>query len=240
MEPAIYARHGVDACFVGHPLAREFAIEPDQEAARRALGIAAGVPVLALLPGSRLGEIERLGRDFLDTAMLLKLQFPDLQVVAPMATPACAAAFRQLMAARPESTNSGIHLLSGNAHCAMIASDAVLLASGTAALEAMLAKRPMVVAYRLAALSYWLVKALGLMRTDVYSLPNILAGRTIVPELMQAACKPSALAAALAPALRQRALDAATMAEFVRLHRALLGDPAADAAQAVAGLLARR
>jgi len=240
MEPAIYARHGVDARFVGHPLAREFAIEPDRGAARRSLGIAPDVPLLALLPGSRLGEIERLGRDFLDAAMLLKLQFPDLEVVAPMATPACAAAFRQLMDARPALTNSGIHLLDGNAHCAMIAADAVLLASGTAALEAMLAKRPMVVAYRLAALTHWLVRTLGLMHTDVYSLPNILAGRTIVPELMQTACKPSALAAALAPALRQRGLDADTLAEFVRLHRALLGDPAADAAHAVAELLDRR
>jgi len=240
MEPAIFLRHGVDARFVGHPLAREFPIEPDQHAARASLGIAIEVPVLALLPGSRLGEIERLGRDFLDTAMLLKLQFPDLQIVAPMATPACARAFRQLMDSRPALTNAGIHLLDGNARVAMIAADAVLLASGTAALEAMLAKRPMVVAYRLARLTYWLVKALGLMRTEVYSLPNILAGHTIVPELMQDDCKPSALAAALAPALRRRALEADTLAEFVRLHRSLLGDPAHDAAHAVVDLLNRR
>ena len=91
-------------------------------------------------------------------------------------------------------------------HQAMIAADAVLLASGTAALEAMLAKRPMVVAYRLAPLTYHLVKLLGLLRTDVYSLPNILAGRPIVPELMQDACTPAALAGALAPALHVRAL----------------------------------
>ena len=101
----------------------------------------------------------------------------------------------------------------------------------------MLAKRPMVVAYRLAPLTYRLVKLFGLMRTQVHSLPNILAGRTIVPELMQDACTPEALAGALAPALSARQLDAATLAEFTRLHDALRGDAQYDAAAAVAELL---
>jgi lipid-A-disaccharide synthase len=119
----------------------------------------------------------------------------------------------------------------------MIAADAVLLASGTAALEAMLAKRPMIVAYRVAALTYRLVKAFGMLRTNVYSLPNILAGRTVVPELMQDACTPENLAAALAPVLQSRGLDPALQAEFTRLHDSLRAEPGHDAAAAVAGML---
>ena len=246
MEPPIYARHGVDARFVGHPLAAAFAIAPDKAAARRALGLAQDLPVLALLPGSRLGEIARLGRDFLDTAILLRRQFPQLQIVAPMANAECRAAFETLIrssglgtwdskTAEP-STISALHLLDGQAHEAMIAADAVLLASGTAALEAMLAKRPMVVAYRVAALTYRLVKTFGQLRTDVYSLPNILAGRALVPELMQDACTPPALAAALAPLLRARALPPDALQEFVRLHESLRADAEHGAAAAVAEL----
>ena len=251
MEPPIYARHGVDARFVGHPLAAAFAIAPDKAAARRALGLAQDVPVLALLPGSRLGEIARLGRDFIETAILLRQQFPQLQIVAPMANAECRSAFESMVrgsgigaresqavetsvALNPQP--SALHLLDGEAHTAMIAADAVLLASGTAALEAMLAKRSMVVAYRVAALTYRLVKILGLLRTDVYSLPNILAGRTLVPELMQDACTPPALAATLAPMLGMGALPPDVLQEFVRLHESLRADAEHGAAAAVAEL----
>ena len=247
MEPAIYARHGVDARFVGHPLADIFPFEPDKAAAREQLGLAPNVPVLALLPGSRLGEIKRLGPDFLGAAALLKNEFPSLQIVAPMATPACRAAFERLMgdpalalpALSPQpSALPSLHIIDGNAHTAMIAADAVLLASGTAALEAMLAKRPMVVAYRVARLTYALVKSFSLLRTTVYSLPNILAGRKIVPELMQDDCKPAAIAAALAPGLRARTADADSLAEFGRLHLSLRAQPSHDAGAAIANLLA--
>jgi lipid-A-disaccharide synthase len=242
MEPPIYARHGVDARFVGHPLADLFPLEPDKAAARRELGLPSDVPVLALLPGSRLGEIKRLGADFLGAAVLLKREFPTLQIVAPMATPACRTAFERILsdpalsALSPQP--SALHIIDGNAHTAMIAADAVLLASGTAALEAMLAKRPMVVAYRLAWLTYALVKLFGLLKTSVYSLPNILAGRQIVPELMQDACTPAAIAAGLAPALRTRAADADMLAEFRRLHESLRAPPSQDAGAAIADLLA--
>jgi len=241
MEPAIYARHGVDARFVGHPLADIFPLEPDKAAARQELGLPPDVPVLALLPGSRLGEIKRLGADFLGAAALLKREFPALLIVAPMATPACRAAFQQIpsdpafSALSPQP--SALHVIDGNAHTAMIAADAVLLASGTAALEAMLAKRPMVVAYRVARITYALVKLFGLLRTSVYSLPNILAGRKIVPELMQDDCTPAAIATALAPALRARAAEADSVAEFLRLHMSLRAHPAQDAGAAIAGLL---
>ena len=231
MEPPIYARHGVDARFVGHPLADAFSLEPDQAAARAELGLRPDAPVLALLPGSRLGEIQRLGRDFLQAATILKRELPELRVVAPMANAQCRAAFSGL-----PSGSDGLSVIDGNAHAAMIAADAVLLASGTAALEAMLAKRPMVVAYKLAPLTHVIVKALGLLRTDVYSLPNILAGRRLVPELMQDACTPDRLAAALLPFLRARAMPPDLLGEFRRLHESLRGGGSASAAGAIAQL----
>jgi lipid-A-disaccharide synthase len=233
MEPPIYARHGVDARFVGHPLADAFALEPGQAAARAELGLPTDAPVLALLPGSRLGEIHRLGRDFLQAATILKRELPELRIVAPMANAQCRAAFSGL-ALQPE----GLSVIDGKAHSAMIAADAVLLASGTAALEAMLAKRPMVVAYKLAPLTHFIVKSVGLLRTDVYSLPNILAGKRLVPELMQDACKPDALAAALLPFLRARAAPPELLGEFRRLHESLRGGGSAAAAEAIAQLCA--
>ena len=235
MEPPIYARHGIDARFVGHPLADAFPLESDQAAARRELGLPADATVLALLPGSRLGEIRRLGRDFLDAAALLKKQLPQLHIVAPMANAACRAAFAALSHA--SELTSALRVIDGNAHQAMIAADAVLLASGTAALEAMLAKRPMVVAYRLAPLTYRIVTWLGLMRTNVYSLPNILAGKPLLPELMQDACTPAALADALLPFLRAREMPPEMLETFRRLHYQLRGDADYSAAAAIAELI---
>ena len=254
MEPAVYARHGVDARFVGHPLADAFALEPDQASARRELGIPADVPVLALLPGSRLGEIHRLGAHFIAAATLLAMEIPDLHVVAPMANAACRDAFAGALAKAGigiEETQSGIRsvrsvttsttpdsrfsilVLDGHAHAAMIAADAVLLASGTAALEAMLAKRPMVVAYRLSALTYRIVKGFGLLKVDRYSLPNHLAGRDLVPELMQDLCTPDALVRALRKPLLQRQIEPGLLAEYLRLHLALRGNASQDAAAAI-------
>ena len=241
LEPAIYARHGVDARFVGHPLADAFALAPDQAGARRELGLPLDVPVLALLPGSRLGEIRRLGADFLDAAALILQQLPQLHIVAPMANTACRAAFQRILddsALSPQpAALPCVQVIDGNAHQAMIAADAVLLASGTAALEAMLAKRPMVVAYRLAPLTYRIVKLLRLMRTNVYSLPNILAAKPVVTELMQDACTPAALSTALLPSLRSRTLPQDTLTTFQRLHGELRGDADRRAAAAVAELI---
>jgi lipid-A-disaccharide synthase len=235
MEPAIYARHGVDARFVGHPLADMFPLAPDQADARRELGLPPDVPVLALLPGSRLGEIRRLGGDFLDAAVLLLQQLPQLHIVAPMANAACRTAFEALP--QRSMLSAALRIIDGKAHQAMVAADAVLLASGTAALEAMLAKRPMVVAYRLAPLTYRIVTWLGMMRTNVYSLPNILAGKPLVLELMQDACTPSALHDALLPFLRSRMMPQEILAAFQRLHGELRGNADRSAAAAIAELI---
>ena len=233
MEPPIYARHGVDARFVGHPLADTFALDPDCAAARASLDLPPDAPVLALLPGSRLGEIARLGADFIDAARLLMRDIPDLRVIAPMANAACREAFADLLA-----DTTTIRVIDGHAHEAMIAADAILLASGTATLEAMLAKRPMVVAYRVAPLTYRIVKMLGLLKIERYALPNVLADRDLVPELMQDACTPAALAATLAPALRARAADPGLLAEYRRLHLELRRDASRSAAAAIEELLA--
>jgi lipid-A-disaccharide synthase len=233
MEPPIYARHGVDARFVGHPLAERFATLPARDDTRRALGIDADARVLAILPGSRIGEIRRLAAHFIGAAALCRQAMPQLVVVAPMATPACRAAFEDELRA---AGGIDVRCLDGDSHAAMIAADAVLVASGTAALEVMLARRPMVVAYRIAALSYWIVRTFGLLKSSSVSLPNILAGAAIVPELLQHDCRADRLAAALLPMLRADA-DPALMARFDALHRALRGGGADSAAEAIAELL---
>ncbi len=245
-EPAIYARHGVAARFVGHPLARRFPRVPDRRAARRALGITESGPVLALLPGSRASEIERLADIFIDAGQRLAAWLPDLTVLVPAANERCFKALQARLASTPSPAAQSpvtptFKLLDGQADTALTAADVALLASGTVALEAMLAKCPMVVAYRIAPLSYALIRALKLMKTSLYSLPNMLAGHALVPELMQDDCQPGALAAAVHQLFTDEARRRATTDAFSRLHRELLGDddatPAERATAAIAALL---
>jgi lipid-A-disaccharide synthase len=232
MEPPIYARHGVDARFVGHPLADRFPLEPDRAAARAALGIAPDAPVLAVLPGSRLGEIARLGAIFAEAAARVAAEVPGLVAIAPMASAACRDAFAPHAATVPS-----LRLLDGSAHAAMVAADVLLLASGTAALEGLLAKRPMVVGYRIAPLTHWIVRAFGLMRIDRYALPNVLAGEDLAPELMQDDCTAERLAQAVLHWFRDPAAVAALGPRYRDLHLALRRDAAQAAADAVVDLL---
>jgi lipid-A-disaccharide synthase len=232
MEPEIYARHGVDARFVGHPLADAIALEPDRAGARAALGIPVHAPVLALLPGSRLGEIERMLPVFLEAAALVGREIDGLQLLIPAANADCRAAIGRALA---ESRLQLPHalLLDGRAQPAMIAADVVLLASGTAALEAMLCKRPMVVGHRIAASTYRVVKGLGLLKSRFVSLPNVLAGEAVVPELLQDDCTAPKLAAAVLGWFRQPEAMAALRPRFRALHEALRRDASARAAEAV-------
>ena len=234
MEPPIYARHGIDARFVGHPLADMFPLHPDAGAARRALGLGDGGPVLALLPGSRAGEIRRLLSTFLQAAALLRERLPQLQVLVPAADARCRALIEEELARHPLP---GLRLLDGRAHEAMIASDLVLLASGTAALEAMLAKRPMVVGYRISALTYRLVMSFGLMRSNHYSLPNVLANEPVVPELMQGDCTPEKLVEALCSWLGDAEACETLERRFLRIHERLRGGGSHAAANVIAELL---
>ena len=237
MEPAIYARHGVDARFVGHPLADAIALDPDRAAARDALGLPFHAPALALLPGSRLGEIERMLPPFLDAATLVAERIADLALLLPAANPGCAQAIEAQLRRFP-ALAARVRLLDGQAQRAMIAADVVLLASGTAALEAMLCKRPMVVGHRIAPATYRIVKALGLLKSHHVSLPNVLAGEEVVPELLQDACTPQNLASAVLQWFGQPEAVAALRPRFRAIHESLRRDASARAADAVAELLA--
>lgn len=235
MEPPIYAKHGVDARFVGHPMADAIPLHPDRIAAREALGLPIDAPVLAMLPGSRLGEIARLAEPFFAAARLVADAIPDLRIVVPAANAACRQALETHLAGF-QLPNA--HLFDGQARECLYAADATLLASGTAALEAMLAKQPMVVGYRIAPLTYRIVKSFGLLKTERYALPNILAGRDLAPELMQDDCTPEKLAAAVLRWLRDPLAVAALQPEYLRLHEQLRRNASASAADAVAELLA--
>ena len=230
-EAAFYERHGVPVSVVGHPLsARLKPVTPaERQAARAELGLPADQPVLALLPGSRAGEYRRLAGLFLDTAQWLRANGRPCAVVVPLIDAAARAVVEAALRERPGLRCT---LLDGQAQRAMAGADAVLLASGTATLEAMLLARPMVVAYRLAPLTYAIARRL--VHTPYVAIPNLLAGRRLVPEFIQHAATPAALGAALAELL-EPAASAAVQAELAALHPPTDVDPAERAAQAVLG-----
>lgn len=239
MEPPIYAAYGVDARFVGHPMADEMPLQPDRQAARRRLGLSRQGPVLAVLPGSRRGEIGRLGAVFLEAAARVAAEVPGLQVVVPAANPGCREMLEALAAASP-LRGDALRILDGQARDAMVAADVVLIASGTATLEGLLAKRPMVVGYRVSRTTAAIVRALGLLKVDLYSLPNVLAGERLVPELVQEACTPERLSAAVLDYLRDPALAARLEPRFTEIHRSLRCDASTRAADVIETLIARR
>lgn len=238
MEPPIYAEYGIDARFIGHPLAEQYPLPNQRTAARAELGIQPDAQVLALLPGSRLGEIGRVGADFIATAARLQAQRPGLQVIAPMVNAHCRTAFESQLAKAAVAPR--IQLIDGQSALLLRAADAVLLASGTAALEGLLAGTPMVVGYRISALTYWIVKTFGLLKVTHFSLPNALAGHALVPECMQNDCRPDVLAPALAPLLDSPAAAFAQTAEFARIHAELKRGASHSAAAAIAELIDAR
>jgi lipid-A-disaccharide synthase len=228
-EAQFYQAQQVPVRFVGHPLADSIPLALDRSAARLALGLPDSGPLLALLPGSRGGEVGKLGGLFLDTAELLLQTRPELRFVVPCASPQRRAQIEALLVGR----HLPLTLLDGQSHEALAACDAVLIASGTATLEALLCQRPMVVAYKVAALTYWVLKQL--VKSAYLSLPNLLAGRALVPELIQDAATPAALAEQLLPLL----IDGTKQtSEFAAIHRSLRLDASTQAASAVLALLA--
>jgi len=227
-EPDLYARAGIPAEFVGHPLAEAITGPADPATARAALGLPARGRVLALLPGSRSGEVRRLAPVFLETARQLQGLDPDLSLVLPAAGAEREAELAALLRAAPDL---GVVLLRGRAREAMAAADAVLLASGTATLEAALLGRPMVVAYRLSLLNWWLLSRL--VTTPYVALPSILAGRLVVPELLQDDATPAALAAQLAPLLAGSEAARAQVRDLAALGQSLRGDFANRSAAAL-------
>ena len=236
-ESAFYDAHSVRAVFVGHPLADRVPLESDPLPARAALGLSADAQVVAVLPGSRGAEVAKLGAPFAATLAWLKSRRPEIEFVAPMANAHARSLFERALAAHAPGVQ--VRLVDGRAEEALTAADAVLVASGTATLETALVKRPMVVAYRVAPLTGWLLREMKLVKTDYFSQPNLLAGRRLVPEFFQEQVRPDTLGPAVLEQL-ERPDRAELVAAFTDIHRMLRRDASARAADAVMELLSAR
>jgi lipid-A-disaccharide synthase len=234
-EKRFYDAHGIRAEFVGHPLADAIPMTVDRRSARNTLGVDPNAQIVALLPGSRRGEVTRLARDFAATARWLTAQRPHLVFVAPMASPAA----REIFARELELHAPGVDvlLIDGQAQTALIAADVVMVASGTASLEAALCKRPMVVVYRLGAMTVWLLRRLNLVKTKFFAQPNLLADRRVVGEYFQDEIVPESIGAELLMWLDDAERRSGLEAEFSQIHAGLRRDAGTRAAQAVIALL---
>lgn len=236
-ETEFYRQHAVHAEFVGHPLADQVPLEIDHSAARARLDLPPDVPVVAVLPGSRMAEVERLGEDFARAAVQLEALLPaPPQFVAPMANPMVRGVFEQQV----RRAGARIRLLEGDSGTALAAADAALVASGTATLETLLYGVPMVVAYRVAPLTAFLARELGLVKVRYISQPNLLAGEALVPELLQEAVTPESLAGALRDALLDMPRRQMLRGRFADIHRQLRQGGAVRAARAVLELVERK
>ncbi|EQM79849.1 lipid-A-disaccharide synthase [Stutzerimonas stutzeri] len=227
-EAKFYDAHQVAVRFVGHPLADAIPLVPDRAAARAELQLPQDGLVVALMPGSRGGEVGRLGPLFLAAAERLRSMRPGIRFVVPCASPERRAQLEQILAGR----DLPLTLLDGQSHAALAACNAVLIASGTATLEALLYKRPMVVAYSVAPLTFRILKRM--VRSPYVALPNLLAQRLLVPELLQDAATPDAMARLLSPLLDNG--DVQTEG-FDAIHRTLRCDASSQAASAVLELV---
>ncbi|HHR6129561.1 TPA: lipid-A-disaccharide synthase [Providencia alcalifaciens] len=232
-EKAFYDRFDVPCRFIGHTMADSIPLNPDKQAARERLNIPATAKCLALLPGSRHSEVEMLSADFLKTATLLSSHFADLHIVVPLVNQKRRQQFDEIKQQIAPELN--VHILDGQARDAMTAADATLLASGTAALECMLTKCPMVVGYRMKPFTFWLAKRL--VKTPYVSLPNLLAGKEIVKELLQEECQPQQLADQLLPLLEGGEQVDALKETFLQLHQLIRCDADQQAADAVLDLV---
>jgi lipid-A-disaccharide synthase len=231
-ELDIYRQHAMAATFVGHPLADEIPLHTDKGPARAALGLPPTAKVLALLPGSRGGEVRLLAPLFLEAARQLSERDPAIHVVLPAASEARMTQIHAALAGFPELP---VTVLEGQSRQAMAAADAILLASGTATLEAMLLKRPMVVAYRMGELSWQVASRIA--TTRFVALPNVLAGERIVPELLQHAATPQAMVDELWPLLSEGDQALAQADAFEAFHQQLALGYADRAAAALAQLV---
>lgn len=230
-EKAFYDRFDVPCQFIGHKMADDIPLYPDKVLMRQVLGIKLDKPCLTLLPGSRHAEVALLTEPFLLAAMQLRALIPDLQIIVPLVNNKRRIEFEQIwLKVAPDFP---IRLLDGQAREAMIASDAAILASGTVALECMLAKCPMVVGYKMKPFTFWLAKKL--VKMAYVSLPNILAGKKIVPELLQEACTPQNIVDHLLPLLTQD--NPELKATFLTLHEKIRCNADEQAAKAVLALI---
>ncbi len=228
-EEQFYRDHDVPVVCVGHPLADQFPLQPDIAAAREQLQIEANATVVALLPGSRGGEIAQVGGDFLDTAAWLLQRRSDIQFVLPAANAARRVQIEALLAERADRLP--IRVLDGQSQLAMTAADAVLMTSGTTTLEAMLLKKPMVVAYRMGKWSFALAR--HLVKIDNISLPNLLADEALVPERLQDDVRADVLGPLVLEQLDDAALRERLTQRFLQIHQGLRRNASTRAASAL-------
>ncbi|MCU7904508.1 MAG: lipid-A-disaccharide synthase [Candidatus Thiodiazotropha sp. (ex Epidulcina cf. delphinae)] len=229
-------RHNVAAVYVGHPLADQIPLQPvDSREVRLELGLDPERPVIALLPGSRMSEVSRLGAVFLQTALWVHQRKPELHFVAPMVNERIKQAFQeQQLSVAPKLP---LTLLDGKPRQAIGAADVVLTASGTATLETLLLKRPMVVAYRLSAMTVWLIRTFDLLKTPYVAIANLLSDRPLAPEFIQEACQPEAMGRALLGFLEDQSQCEEIAQRYLRIHQGLRRDAANKAAEALLGML---
>ena len=232
-EPVFYQGHGVSATYVGHPMADQISTDYDPVTARQRLGISTQGVHIAMLPGSRTGEVSKLAEPMIEAARILAMQVPAIHFSAAMANSRIKAQFKATM---KRLAIRDIHLVDDDPRGVIAAADVVMVASGTATLETMLINRPMVVSYRLAPSSYQLGKALKLVRVKFFSLPNILAGEALVPELLQDDASGPRMAEEVLKWLEDASRRQALQARFSQLHEQLRCNASARAAVAVAGL----
>lgn len=229
-EAPLYEQAGVPVTYVGHPLADMLPEAPNRAAMREQMRIPKNAKVFAFLPGSRQSEVRYLAETYIETAKLILKRLPEAQFLVPLVSRETRTLFEN-MQWKLEAQELPITLLFGHAHDAMIAADGVLVASGTATLEAALLKRPMVITYKMPALSYWISKRKQYQ--PWVGLPNILAGKFVVPELLQDDATPENLAQALCNLVLDKNAVAELEGVFSGMHAALKQDAARRAAQAV-------
>lgn len=234
-EARFYQEHNVPVEFVGHHLADEIPLHQDKVAARKALGLPEEGRIVALLPGSRASEVERMGDLFMRTAVHCLEQDPSLQFIIPAANPD---RYRQLHIAMNDYVDFPIELIHGHSHEAMAAADVVLLASGTVTLEALLLKKPMVVAYKLAPLSHLILS--WLIESPWISLPNLLAQKMLVPELIQDKATPETLSNAVMNYFENPEESQSLSDTFALMHNELKRNASARAADAIVKLINRQ
>lgn len=230
MEPPLYEKERIPVTYVGHPLADEIPLETSKFAVREKLFMAQDTPVFALLPGSRQAELALLGDTFVQTAKLICEKLPKAQFVVPLTTRETRLQF-EMAIYNQQAGDIPFRLLFGHAQDALGAADVSLVASGTATLEAALIKRPMVITYKIARLSYWLMKRMAYL--PYVGLPNVLAGRFVVPEILQEQATPENLAAALINLYEDKENAAAVEAAFTEIHLQLRQNNGEKAAKAV-------
>ena len=233
-EPAIYERAGVPVAYVGHPLADDFPEHPDRLAAREQMRISPKQIVVALLPGSRQSEVREMGELFIATARLVAEQIPNAHFLVPLVSRETRNIFEEAIYLQ-QAEALPITILFGHAHMAMTAADAILVASGTATLEAALLKRPMVISYKMPRLSAWIMRRKA--HLPYAGLPNILAGEFVVPELLQEDATAENLAQALCNQLQDKEVRKRLERRFLDIHRSLRQDTANRAVEAILPLL---